>query len=305
MLAATAVFVTMSVLLIRRLALRQTTDRPGKFLSALIFRRKDKFTFDGSDSRPSGGFIEPVTGSPIIWKEMRKGVIGHRKGDTVLYVLLIGLFLIAAVLFLFVGRGGIGRMVMPHFLMSGINLVLLARLAVISAGSLTMEKEARTWPILLTTPLSSEEIIRGKAVAAFRRNMILILIYFGLLCIRHIQFIGLGKVDVLVYMLCSLVFSACGIIGSVFFVIGSGLYFGVWLRSTTAAVATTVGLYFVVVYLFCGLINPMRFIIIRTVMPGSTPWLVYIFPFVTALIQAGMGVAFIRRATFHLRRNIF
>jgi len=305
MLAATAVLVTISVLVIRRSALQKTFDRPGKFLSALIFRRKDKFAFDESGSQPSGGFIEPVTGSPIIWKEMRKGVIGHRKGDIALYVLLIGLFLIVAVLFLFVSRGGIGRTAMPHFLMSGINLILLARLAVISAGSLTMEKEARTWPILLTTPLSDEEIVRGKAIAAFRRNMILILIYFGLLCIRNIRFAGLSRGDVLLYMLSSTVFSACSIVGSVFFVIGSGLYFGVWMKSTTAAVATTVGLYFVVVYLFCGLFNPVRFFILRSVMPGSAPWPVYILPFVIALIQAGMGVAFIRRATFHLRRNIF
>ena len=113
MLAATAVLVTISVLVIRRSALHKTFDRPGKFLSALIFRRKNKFAFDESDSQPSGGFIEPVTGSPIIWKEMRKGVIGHRKGDIALYVLLIGLFLIVAVLFLFVSRGGIGRTAMP------------------------------------------------------------------------------------------------------------------------------------------------------------------------------------------------
>jgi hypothetical protein len=77
------------------------------------------------------------------------------------------------------------------------------------------------------------------------------------------------------------------------------------MKNTTTAVATTVGLYFVVVYLFCGLFNPVRFFILRTVMPGSAPWPVYIIPFVIALIQAGMGVAFIRRATFHLRRNIF
>ena len=305
MLAATAVLITMSVLLIRQSVSHQTINRPGKFLSTLIFRRKDKFDVDRINNRPSGGFIEPVTGSPIIWKEMRKGVIGHRKGDIAIYVLLMGLFLIAAVLLLFISKGGIGRTVMPHFLMSGINLILLARLAVISAGSLTMEKEARTWPILLTTPLSDEEIVRGKAVAAFRRNMILILIYFGLLCIRHIRIAGLSRGDVLLYMLSSTVFSACSIVGSVFFVIGSGVYFGVWLKSTTTAVATTVGLYFVVVYLFCGLFNPMRFLILRTVMPGSTPWLVYILPFVIALVQAGMGVAFIRRATFHLRRNIF
>jgi ABC-type transport system involved in multi-copper enzyme maturation permease subunit len=305
MLAATAVLITISVLLIRQSVLHQTSNQPRSFLHTSIFRRKDKLAVDKSYNRPPGGFIEPVTGSPIIWKEMRKGIIGHRKGEIVIYVLLIGLFLIAAVSLLFIGRGGLGRTVMPHFLMSGINLILLARLAVITAGSLTMEKEARTWPILLTTLLSDEEIVRDKAIAAFGRNMVLILIYFGLLCIRHIQFAGLSKTDVLLYMLSSTVFSACSLIGSVFFVIGSGLYFGVRLKTTTAAVAATVGLYFGVVYLFCGLFNPVRFLIYRTRVPGNSPWLFYIFPFVIAMIQAGVGMAFIRRATFRLRRNVF
>jgi hypothetical protein len=194
---------------------------------------------------------------------------------------------------------------MPHLLMSGINLILLTRLAVITAGSLTMEKEARTWPILLSTLLSDEEIVRDKAIAAFRRNMVLILIYFGLLCIRNIRFAGLTKGDVLLYVLSSTVFSACSLVGSVFFVIGSGLYFGARLKSTTAAVAATVGLYFGVVYLFCGLFNPVRLLIYRTRAPVNSPWLFYIFPFVIAMIQAGVGMAFIRRATFRLRRNIF
>jgi len=47
MLAATAVLVTVSVLLIRQAALHQTFNRSKKLLSLLIFKRKDKFAING------------------------------------------------------------------------------------------------------------------------------------------------------------------------------------------------------------------------------------------------------------------
>jgi ABC-2 type transport system permease protein len=306
MLTFTAGLMTISVLLIRQTTLHKTFDQSGEFLSNLISNLKGKFAAKGTNSQPSTGSIEPVTGPPIIWREMRKGVIGHHKGDIALFVLLIGIFLIAAVLILSISKGGgVGSTIIPHFFMSGIYLVVLVRLAVISAGSLTMEKEARTWPILLTTPLDDNEIIRGKAIAAFRRNMILILMYFGLLCIRYIQFSSFVGRDRLLYVLCSPVFSACSIAGSVFFIIGSGLYFGIRLKTTTAAVATTAGLYFVMTYLFCGVFNPLRLLFYRPGVFLRLPWLSFATPFINALIYAGIGVLFARHATRRLRRNIF
>ena len=306
MLAFTAGLTTISVLLIRHTTLHKTFDQSGEFLSGLISNLKRKFATNGTISQPSTGSIEPVTGSPIIWREMRKGVIGHHKGDIVLFVLLIGIFLIAAVLILSISKGGgVGSTIVPRFFMSGIYYVVLVRLAVISAGSLTMEKEARTWPILLTTPLDDNEIIRGKAIAAFRRNMILILMYFGLLCMRFIQFSSFVSKDRLLYVLCSPVFSACSIAGSVFFIIGSGLYFGTRLKTTTAAVATTAGLYFAMTYLFCGILNPLRLLIYRPGVFLRLPWLSFVAPFINALIYAGIGILFARHATRRLRRNIF
>jgi hypothetical protein len=168
----------------------------------------------------------------------------------------------------------------------------------------TVEKEARTWPILLTTPLADSEIVRGKAVAAFRRTMPLILGYFGLLCLSYIGLWHLGRGDKLAYMLRSLVLSACSTAGSVFFVIGSGLYFGVRLKTTTAAVAAAAGLYFGVTYLLCGLFNPARMLFFRTgVLLG--PWVSYAVPIAFALVQAGIGAAFGRRAVRRLRRDVF
>ena len=300
-----AVFVlALSIQRVRRVALGEAFGEVAKPRFGATSKRKVH------TSRTRYKPIRPVIGPPIVWKEMHVANLGQGKEKNVMLVLLVGAFVMSAIIILSTGnmrQVNVASRIVPYLLMSGLFLVIMVRLAVFSAGSVTMEKEARTWPILLTTPLGDNEIIRGKAIAAFRRNMPLILIYFGLLCIRdiQIQFAGLRRGDVFLYLLCSPVFSACSIMGSVFFVIGSGLYFGVRLKSTTTAVAATAVLYFGVVYLFCGMFNPVRFLIYRMGMPGGLPWLFYIVPFVIALIKTGIGLSFAKRATYRLRRDIF
>jgi hypothetical protein len=156
----------------------------------------------------------------------------------------------------------------------------------------------------LTTPLEDREIIRGKAVAAFRRNMPLLLAYFtlfGAFFLFHSR--NLRFHQLVLYILSS----ATGLIGSILFVIGSGCYFGVRLRTTTAAVAATLGLYFAVTYLLCGIFNPFRIFLFRIIASSLSPiWIVlYAMPMTTALINASLGVLFARRAVRRLRRDIF
>ncbi len=307
MLALTAVVLAVSVRRMRKVAVSEAFGRASKRWFARFSRRKT----DADIRRKRGGEIKPVIGSPIVWKEMRKGVIGHRKGDILLFALLIGAFLISAVVILLAravrnpGQVSVTSMVLPHFFMSGLYLIVLLRLAVFSAGSLTMEKEARSWPILLTTPLTDREIIRGKAVAAFRRNIPLIMMYFGLLCLSYIGLYSLAGANRLAYVLGSLILSACSIVGSVFFVIGSGLYLGVRLKSTTAAVAATAALYFGITYLFCGLLNPLRLIFTRSILRSGFSWAPYAVAVGVALVHAGIGAAFAWRAVRRLRRNVF
>ncbi|MFC1634545.1 ABC transporter permease subunit [Planctomycetota bacterium] len=301
MLVLTAIVMALSVLRVRKAALGEGFGKK----SGLWFRRASKRTIRTYSGKIRFEPIRPVTGPPIIWKEMRKGIIGRGKGDIVLFALLIGAFLISAVFMLFIGRGNVGMMVLPSFLLSGLYLVVMIRLAVFSAGSLTMEKEARTWPILLTTPLADREIVRGKAIAAFRRNMPLILVYFALLCLQYVLLSGALRNEMYAQLFYMLVVSACNIAGSVFFVIGTGLYFGVRLKTTTAAVAATAGLYFAMTYLLCGLFNPARIYFYRTISRQDMMWLSYALPIALAFINAGIGAVFARRAVCRLRRNIF
>ena len=305
MLILTTIVTALSVRRLRRAALGEALGKTGGLWSRLASKRTIR-TYSGKVRYKP---IRRVKGPPVVWKEMGKGIIGRRKGDIVLFALLIGAFLLSALSVILTGRSNIRMMIIPHYFMMGLYLVVMIRLAILSAGSLTMEKEARTWPILLTTPLTDGEIIRGKAVAAFRRNMPLILMYFGLLCLRYISFLidlkSHGRTERFLPLLFSLVLSACSIAGSVFFVIGTGLYFGVRMRTTTAAVAATAGLYFAMTYLLCGLFNPVRFLFYRTMARQDLQWMFYAVPITIALANAGIGVALARRAVRRLRLHIF
>ena len=312
MLAVTAVLITISVCRVRKAALCEAFGQSGKLWSGRALRRKGSGNIDNTGSQsPAGSSMEslrtikPVTGQPIVWKEMRKGFVGRGKGDIAISVLLIGTFIITFVLLLFSSKRNI---ILPHYFVSGFYLVVMIRLAVLSAGSIAAEKEARTWPVLLATPLEDKEIVRGKAIAAFRRNIPLLLLYFVLLCAMYIRLYSLGSLagsDGLLQILVLLALVASGFMCSVLFVIGSGSYFGVRLKTTTAAVAATVGLYLVMTYLLCGMFNPLRILLYRMALRRAGPWSYYAMTITFMLIQAGIGLSLAQRAVRRLRRDIF
>ncbi|MEJ2701199.1 MAG: ABC transporter permease subunit [Sedimentisphaerales bacterium] len=255
--------------------------------------------------------VRQVTGPPIVWKEMRTAILGRGKEKNAMLVLFVGAFVLSVIIIL---STRILRQanVASGLLVAGFYLMTMIRLAVFSAGSVTREKEARTWPVLLTTPLDDNEIVRGKAIVAFRRNVLLIVLYLALswlsLALSWLTILSYGSAlhrIPIAQLSFSVIANVCSIAGSVLFVIGSGLYFGVRLRTTTAAVGATAGLYFVVAYLFCGIFNPVRFLFYRTIAQRGMPWVIYVVPVIVALIKGGIGAAFARRAVGRLRRDIF
>ena len=300
MLAATTVLIAVGVWRIRRAATDSTFGTTTKvrsvsFLEPILARI---FYRAGSRSSPTA----MVTGSPIVWKEMRKGFVGRSKGEAAVFVLLTVAFLVAVVLLLL--SGGMRTPFLPSYFMSAFCLIALVRMAIFSAGGITAEKEARTWPVLLTTPLDDKDIVRGKAIAAFRRNVPLLLMYFILFCIfylRMAQISGVGASSILF-----IAFSLVPLASSILFVIGSGLYFGTRFRTTTGAVAATIGLHLVVTYLFCGWFNPLnRFFLVRLLSRGGGQWLYFGMTILRCLTIAGIGLSLARSARRRLRRDIF
>jgi ABC-type Na+ efflux pump permease subunit len=261
---------------------------------------------DIASSPTSTGPIKRVVGSPIIWKEMYQGFLGSTKTDRTITVSLVVLFCLIAILLLLSPRNSI----FPRYLMSGYYLVVMIRVAVCTAGSIAGEKEARTWPILLMTPLGDKEITRGKAIAAIRRNIPLLLLYLVLICISYICiFINFGM-RMFPEVLISLPIAAIGVVCSVLFVVGCGTYFGVRLRTATSAVAATVCSYLTLRYLFCGMFNPLRYLFYSMIArAGTYPLYMTLVSFAISIMPtlalAGIGMFLARRAVRRLRRDIF
>jgi ABC-type transport system involved in multi-copper enzyme maturation permease subunit len=98
---------------------------------------------------------------------------------------------------------------------------------ILPATSITSEKEARSWPILLATTLTDTQILLGKFIGAVRRCLPVWMLLFGHLLlftlIGYIHFLALFHIAITVGWL--LIFLCC-----------TGLYFSVRFRRTTTAV---------------------------------------------------------------------
>ena len=105
----------------------------------------------------------------------------------------------------------------------------------------------------------------------------------------------------------SLPFTVVGIVSSVVFIIGSGSYFGVRLKTATAAIAATLGSYMVLRFLFCGMFNPFRFILYTSIMRSRMSMMAMslVISIVPTLALGGLGIFLERRAIRQLRHNIF
>jgi len=115
-----------------------------------------------------------------------------------------------------------------------IFLVLGALLsAVLPATSICSEKESRSWPLLLCTPLTNRQIILGKFAGVLRRCLLAWALLVG-----HLVFFTLTG---LVHPIGLLQFGLLITWASVFLT-GAGLYFSSRFKRTTAAVIANLAL---------------------------------------------------------------
>jgi ABC-type transport system involved in multi-copper enzyme maturation permease subunit len=249
MLAAAGCVVFLAVLRVRHVALAQASG--GKEQSRPVGKAK---TLSRRRSRSKGLPIRRVQGAPVFWMEM-SGPFGLRgRGDTILYVMLGVIIIISCSPMLFIGafawRAGLPILgnILALFL-----LIVIVRLAVLSAASITREKEARTWPILLATPLDDRDILFGKGYAALHRNLRLMAVLVVLWAVGWLlcAFTELSMAEATLY----LIEGAAVLAGTVICIIGLGLYFGVRLKSTSSAVAATIGAYVGLGCIGCGILS--------------------------------------------------
>jgi ABC-2 type transport system permease protein len=241
-----------------------------------------------------------IKGAPIVWKEMYRGFWGTSKTDRAVTVLLIIIFCLTAVSFLLSASN---IRIFPSYLMSGMYLIIMVRLAVATAGSIAAEKESRTLPVLLVTPLEDKEIIHGKIIAALWRNGPLLILYFLLFYIFYYGIYHLRFLQLLI----SLPIAVIGSLGSLVFIVGSGCYFGVRFKTATAAIAATLGSYFALRFLFCGAFNPIRFLLYGRILRNQISVIILsIISSVVPILALGtLGIFLEQRAVRRLRQNIF
>jgi ABC-type transport system involved in multi-copper enzyme maturation permease subunit len=120
---------------------------------------------------------------------------------------------------------------------------------VLSATTITSEKETRSWPILLATSMDDWQILAGKAVGVFRRCLPIWLLLTGhlllFISVRYIHPIAVVHLAILVTWI-------------VMFLSGSGLYFSARLKRTTSAVVANFALaltLWAVIPLLLGLVS--------------------------------------------------
>jgi ABC-type transport system involved in multi-copper enzyme maturation permease subunit len=247
MLAASSVVLSASVLLVRKIALAQIFGFPN-ILRRLLNPPGPDSTKDTITSK-SVRQIRHVTGPPVVWKELKSRVSGRER---LFVAIIIGLELALIVaMYLFPVVEDIFGAQETYMLYICIFMGLgLLSVTIFPAASITSEKEARTWPLLMVTTLSGWQILTGKFVGVLRRSLfvwLLLLVYIGMFWLFDV---GVG--------LLAMAQIAVIVAGSVVFLCGSGFYFSSCFRRTSAAVVTN----FILTVLVWGIIPFLIFLLI-------------------------------------------
>ncbi len=246
--------------------------------------------------------VRPVRGSPIVWKELCKPLFPPRGRR-----LLIGTLLVIAA-----GLGGAaiifrrGEMAVVWFILTQVlQLLFILDIAVSAAMGVVKEKEARTWAVLLATPLENREIVKGKAVGILRRNLPLLapLPLFYLFAYLSIP----GQEHGAIWLVLAVGWVAVTLAGSVTFLLGVGLYLSTRLRTTTAAVAATLAVYLVPKFFCCGTFNPLFVVPMMAFGAGGQgyPLFALVVMCVPLVAYLGIGLLFLGAAIGRVRRDVF
>jgi ABC-type transport system involved in multi-copper enzyme maturation permease subunit len=232
MLGCSVLVLAMCVRIVRKVALRQATGAAGVFTTRKQRRLQKNQVGQAGAAELSGGRIRRVVGSPIIWKELKTPLLRGGKIAAILAVLFTVGALITTYLVCVSERclGHDDTHVIYVILFVGLGILVTA---VMSATTITTEKETRSWPILLATTLNDWEIIFGKAVGVFRKCLPIWLLLVG-----HVLIFTLaGYIHPIVSLHLAML-----VAWIIVFFAGSGLYFSACFRRTTTAVVMNIGL---------------------------------------------------------------
>lgn len=227
MLAGSALLLFLSVLMVRRVALRQATGQ----LDASSTKRRPQRQDAAAPGAPGveQAFERPprrVRGSAILWKELKSPLFGRRKLAFVISI-AVGLILLFLTYAFFADTNALDED--GVHIMYGVIFMSLGTLfaIILPATCITSEKESRAWPLLLATTLGDWQILAAKFVGILRRSLPIWCLLFG-----HIILFTFAKIIHPVAIIHTVL-----LVGwLMLFLSGSGLYFSACFKRTTTAV---------------------------------------------------------------------
>ncbi len=235
MLAASALVIVVSVKIVRKVALRQATGQLDLFTKRQVAKKnsKKKSARSGTKSVENPGIVRRVKGSPVLWKEIRAPMIRGVDGTNSMIGLVI------TIIALFITYGVCKRENCLHegfvHMVYVLMLVFIGAIftMVLSATTITSEKESSAWPIMLATSMDDWHILLGKAAGVFLRCLPIWLFLAGhvllFMSIRYIHPILIVHLSIFVT-------------GLVTFLTGVGIYFSTRFKRTTSAVVANFAL---------------------------------------------------------------
>lgn len=244
MLAASGIVLFLTVRNVRRVALRQATGQLEAQATALEDKVIDTLLPESTATRHEGP-LRSVHGPPVVWKELASPLIPGRKEKTT--ISLVAAVMVLALLYGINDRQRILNedVVQVAYVELFMILGTLVTLLLVSTP-ITAEKEAGTWPILLSTPVTDLDILVGKAVGVMRRCTVVWAFLAGhlLLCV------ALGFIH-----WTSILHMAMLVAGVSAFVCGSGLYLGSRLRRTAPTVVVNLALVLSLWFILPAILN--------------------------------------------------
>ncbi len=108
-----------------------------------------------------------VSNNPVLWRELRKPLLGKRSHRVLGALAVTGLLLLSYALFEHDDALRQSDTQITYAIIFNGFFWIMA--AVVSATSIAHEKESDTWTLLMTTPLSSTAIVWGKTLGVIRR----------------------------------------------------------------------------------------------------------------------------------------
>ncbi len=175
--------------------------------------------------------IRRITGSPLVWKKLRTPMLPGKILRIIAIVLTLGLILMTYAL---VGAlDGLADADAHASYAVVFVLFGIVTTAVFAATSISSEKESRTLPILLTTPLGDWHIIGASVLEVLRRSLPIWLFLIGHVFI----FTLIGYLHPIILLHIPML-----IVWVIAFLTGTGLYFSSRFKRTTPAVVMNLGL---------------------------------------------------------------